>query len=43
MGKIERFMVAVELKTPDSTLPVSPPIHDRFSFRVLGGPVGSRR
>jgi hypothetical protein len=35
MDKLERFLTAVQLKTPD-TVPVSPLIHDRFAHRMLG-------
>jgi hypothetical protein len=35
MSKLERFLAAVQLKTPDM-VPVSPQIHDRFAHRMLG-------
>jgi len=35
MSKLERFLTAVQLKTPD-IVPVSPQIHDRFAHKMLG-------
>lgn len=35
MNKLERFLTAVQLKTPDM-VPVSPLIHDRFAHKMLG-------
>jgi len=35
LKKLERFLTAVQLKTPDA-VPVSPLIHDRFANKILG-------
>jgi len=35
MSKLERFLTAIQLKTPDM-VPVSPQIHDRFAHKMLG-------
>lgn len=35
MNKLDRFLTALQLKTPDM-VPVSPQIHDRFAYKMLG-------
>lgn len=35
MSKLERFLTALQLRTPDR-VPVAPQIHDRFAYRMLG-------
>lgn len=35
MSKLDRFLTALQLKTPDR-VPVSPQIHDRFAYKMLG-------